>query len=36
MYISLYVKLIWCTGVAYINGQLGGPSAMGICAFCNI
>ena len=36
MCILLYVKLIWCGGVAYIYGQLEGgwgQSAMGICAF---
>ena len=35
MCILLYVKLIWCSGVPYIYGQLqGGTSALGICAFC--
>ena len=33
MCILLYVKLIWCSGVPQIYGQLGGTSAMGICAF---
>ena len=33
--ILLYVKLIWCSGVAWIYDQLvGGPSALGIFAFC--
>ena len=38
MCILPYVQLIGfgCNGVAQIYGQLagGGPSAMGICAFC--
>ena len=37
MCILLYVKLIWCSGIPYIYGQLeGGPwsSALSICAFC--
>ena len=35
MCILLYVKLIWCSGIPYIYGQLeGGTSALGICAFC--
>ena len=33
MCILLYVKLIWCSGVPEIYGQLGGTSTMGICAF---
>ena len=33
MCILLYVKLIWCSGVPQISGQLGGTCAMGICAF---
>ena len=39
---GLYVKLIQCSGVADIYGQLGeggGTSAIGICAFfymCNL
>ena len=34
MCIVLYVKLIWCSGVAWIYDQLtGGPSAIGIFAF---
>ena len=33
----LYVKLIWCSGVAWIYDQLtGGPSAFGICAFASM
>ena len=35
MCIVLYVKLLWCSGIPYIYGQLeGGTSALGICAFC--
>ena len=35
MCILLYVKLIWCSSIPYIFGQLeGGPSAISICAFC--
>ena len=35
MCIVLYVKLIWCSGIPYIYGQLeGGTSVLGICAFC--
>ena len=35
MYILLYVKLLWCRSILYIYIQLeGGPSAIGICAFC--
>ena len=34
MCILLYMKLIGCNGFAWIYGQLGGPSAIGICAFC--
>ena len=37
MCILLYVKLIWCSGVAYIYGLIregdGVQSALGICAF---
>ena len=37
MYILLYVKLIWCSSLAWIYGQLEeggwGQSAMGVCAF---
>ena len=33
MCILLYVTLIWCSGVPEIYAQLGGMSAMGICAF---
>ena len=34
MCILLYVKLILCSGVPQMYGQLvGGTSAMGICAF---
>ena len=35
MCILLYVKLIWCSGIPQIYGQLeeGDPSALGICAF---
>ena len=36
MCILQYVKLIWCSGVAEIYGQLGGPSALGICAFFDV
>ena len=40
MFILLYVKLIQCSGLAEIYGQLEkgkwSQSAMGICAFCNI
>ena len=35
MCIVLYVKLIWCSGIPYIYGQLEGvKSALSICAFC--
>ena len=35
MCILLYVKLIWCSGIPYIYGQLeGGTSALSICALC--
>ena len=35
MCILLYVKLIWCSGILYIYGQLeGGTSVLGICPFC--
>ena len=34
MCICLYVKLIWCSGVAWVYDRLmGGPSAIGIFAF---
>ena len=34
MCILLYVKLIWCSGIPYIYGQLeGGTSALHIFAF---
>ena len=34
MCILLYVKLLWCSGIPYIYGQLvGGTSALSICAF---
>ena len=34
MCILLYVKLIWCSGIPYIYGQLEvGTSALSICAF---
>ena len=33
MCILLYVKLVWCSSVPEMYGQLGGMSAMGICAF---
>ena len=33
MGILLYVKLIWCSGVAQIYGQLE-EEGLGICAFC--
>ena len=37
MCILLYVRLVRCNSVAWIYGKLaGGPSAMGICAFCYI
>ena len=37
MFILLYMKHIWCSGVAEIYGQLEeswGQSAIGIYAFC--
>ena len=35
MWILLYVKLTWCSGIPYIYGQLeGGTSAISICALC--
>ena len=35
MCIVLYVKLMQCTGIPDIYGQLeGGKSALNICAFC--
>ena len=35
MCILLYVKLLWCSSILYIYGQLeGGRSALSICAFC--
>ena len=35
MCIVLYVKLLWCSSIPYIYGQLeGGISALSICAFC--
>ena len=35
MCILLYVKLISCSSIPYINGQLdGGTYALSICAFC--
>ena len=35
MCILLYVKLLWCSSIPYIYGQLEGcPSAISICAFC--
>ena len=37
MCILLYVKLIWCSGITQIYGQMvgvGGTSVLGICAFC--
>ena len=37
MCILLYVKLLWCSGIPYIYGQLeGGTSALSICAFCYV
>ena len=37
MCILLYVKPIWCSGTPYTYGQLeGGPSALSICAFCDM
>ena len=35
MCILLCVKLLWCSSIPYIYGQLqGGTSALSICAFC--
>ena len=35
MFILLYVKLMQCSGIPYIYGQLeGSTSALGICSFC--
>ena len=35
MCILLYVKLLWCSGIQYIHGQLEeDTSAICICAFC--
>ena len=35
MCILLYVKLIWCSGIPYICGQLhADTSTLSICAFC--
>ena len=35
MCILLYVKLLWCSGIPYISGQLEeGTSVLSICAFC--
>ena len=35
MCILLYVKLMWCSSIPYISGQLeGGTSGLSICAFC--
>ena len=35
MCILLYVKLLWCSSIPYIYGQLEeGTSALSICAFC--
>ena len=32
MCILLYVKLLWCSGIPYIYGQLeGGTSALSMC-----
>ena len=36
MCIHRYVTLIWCSGVPEIYGQLGGTSAVGICAFIDM
>ena len=33
MFILLYVKLIWCSGIPQIYGQLE-EGGLGICAFC--
>ena len=34
MSILLYVKLLWCSSIPYISGQLeGGSSTLCICAF---
>ena len=35
MCILLYMKLLWCSSIPYIYGQLeGGTSGLSICAFC--
>ena len=35
MCILLYVKVLWCSSIPYIYGQLeGSTSALSICAFC--
>ena len=35
MYILLYVKHLWCSGISYIYGQLeGSTSTLSICALC--
>ena len=36
MCILLYVKLLWCSSIPFIYGEMGGTSALGICAFCYI
>ena len=30
---SAICETFWCSGIPYINGQLGGTSALSICAF---
>ena len=34
MCILLYVKFLWCSHIPDIYGQLGGSSALSICALC--
>ena len=35
MCILLYVKLLWCSSIPYIYGQLeGNTSVLSICVFC--
>ena len=34
MFILQYVKFIWCNGIPYIYGQLGGTYAWSICTLC--
>ena len=35
MCILLYVKLMWCSGIPYIYGNLE-EEGLGICAFCYV